>query len=139
MRCVLSLLVLLGGVSLAGCERTAAPDPPAGGGHLEWRGASPCADCDGIDTVLVLRRQGEARSYRLTETYLVAGRGERFVEAGRWQADGALIRMEGDGGSLRVHAVLPDGRLQVRDGAGRRLPHGSGRRALEPVVARDGQ
>ncbi|WP_407352766.1 copper resistance protein NlpE N-terminal domain-containing protein [Luteimonas sp. R10] len=139
MRCMLPLLVLLGSVSLVGCERVAAPAPEAGDGRLEWRGISPCADCDGIDTVLVLQRQGDARSYRLAETYRVGGRDEPFVEAGQWRAEGALIRMQGEDGSRRVYAVLPDGRLQVRDGAGRRLPPGTGRHALEPVVARDGQ
>lgn len=139
MRSVLPVLVLLGSVSLAGCERAPAPDPQAQGGYLEWRGVSSCADCEGIDTVLLLQRQDEVRSYRLVETYRVAGSGERFVEAGQWQAEGALIRMQGDGGSLRVYGVLPDGRLQVRNDAGRRLPRGTGRHALEPVVAHDGQ
>ncbi|MDH5823073.1 hypothetical protein QFW77_08735 [Luteimonas sp. RD2P54] len=46
----------------------------------------------------------------------------------------AALRLHGDGGSERLYAVLPDGRLQALDGAGRRLGGGSGG-ALQPAGA----
>jgi hypothetical protein len=115
--------------ALAGCG---GPSPPVAieplqqladsDGRIEWHGTLACADCDGIDTQLVLLRTGSVRDYRLTEMFLVAGQGARFVEHGHWQRQADLLRLRGDHGSRRVFALLPDGRLQPRDDHGQRLP-----------------
>jgi hypothetical protein len=109
---------------LTGCERAAAPAAPVGqvlpvDGRIEWEGLLACADCDGIQTQLSLLRNGDLRSYTLTETYLAEDGDTRFVDGGRWQRDGDLLRLRGDAGAIHVYAVLPDGRLQPRDGRGR--------------------
>lgn len=117
--------------ALAGCGGPSSTNPQAttglpqldgGDGRIEWHGELACADCDAIDTRLVLQRGGEVRDYTLTETYLAADDSARFVEHGRWQRDDALLQLLGDGGGMRVYALLPDGRLQPRDGRGRRFP-----------------
>lgn len=81
----------------------------------------PCADCDGIESQLVLRRAGNASDYTLSEMYLVGEQGARFVEHGQWQQQRELLRLRGDGGSVRVYALLADGRLQQRDAHGKPL------------------
>jgi len=133
--CLTALLVL------AGCERgassAAAPPLPQierGDGRIAWEGALACADCEAIETQLVLERAGDVRSYTLIETFLAAGGGARFAEAGRWQRAGDLIRMQGDAGSVRAYALLPDGSLQPRDPRGRRFPDREGD-VLMPVTA----
>ena len=135
--CAWSLLA-----ALAGCH--GKPPAPAAAsaaqarldvdGEIQWRGAWPCADCDGIDAQLVLRRAGDRTSYSLAETYRVSRQGARFVETGRWQRDGALLRLQGDATSARVYALLPDGRLQARDLHGELLPNDAGETLL-PVSA----
>jgi hypothetical protein len=112
---------------LPGCERATPPAPAAADafadeGSIEWQGLLACADCEAIDTRLLLQRGGSHRDYVLTETYLAGPEGARFVEHGRWRRDQALLRLQGDDGSKRVYALLPDGRLQPRDGHGRALP-----------------
>jgi len=111
---------------LAACGRD-APPPQAmplaqGDGAVGWRGVLGCADCDGIDTSLALSRAGEQRDYLLVETYLTEDGGERFVDRGNWrpQPEG-LIRLRSEDGGERVFAVSADGRLQPRDGRGRRF------------------
>lgn len=119
-------MVVLTGVAwlLAGCERTAPPEVALteDGDRLEWRGTLPCADCGGIETTLVLVREGERLSYELAETYLTGAGGDRFVDTGSWEAGGGLLRLQGEDGSRRTYALLQDGRLQARDGDGQRLP-----------------
>lgn len=140
---------LLAGASLAaGLAACSAPSPPSAGdlhakqplaqgdGRIEWRGSLACADCDGIQTQLVLQRTGRASDYRLTETYLAAGQGDRFVEHGRWRRDADLLRLQGDGGSRRTFALLADGRLQPRDGHGMALTPREDD-FLEPVTVAD--
>jgi hypothetical protein len=113
------LLVL----AASACER----QPPAGAeqgvvDELAFEGERACADCDAIATRLVLRRRDDRRDYALTETYRAQSGDLRFVERGRWQRQQALLRLQGEGGSRRTYAVLPDGRLQARDPRGAILP-----------------
>lgn len=122
------LVVLLAGCG--GSPPTVAPATPElrtlsdRDGRVEWRAMLPCADCDGIESQLVLRRTGAASDYTLSETYVVGDQGARFLEHGRWQQRHDLLHLHGDGGSERVYALLPDGRLQQRDAHGQplRLP-----------------
>jgi len=109
---------------VAGCGRGTAPATTMGqalpaNGRIEWQGLLACADCDGIQTQLSLLRNGDLRSYILTETYLAEDGDARFVDAGHWQRDGDLLRLRGDAGAIHVYAVLADGRLQPRDSQGR--------------------
>jgi copper homeostasis protein (lipoprotein) len=134
-------------VLLAGCGGSppVAPDTPTlrtlsdRDGRIEWRAMLPCADCDGIESQLVLRRAGPASEYTLSETFLVGDQGARFVEHGQWRQQRALLRLRGDGGSERVYALLPDGRLQQRDAHGRalRLPRAAD--TLMPVWLEPGR
>lgn len=139
---------------LAGCgPRTPAAHPHAGlntlGQHafdqrgldqpgrnsIQWHGVLGCADCDGIDTELVLQRVDAVREYRLSETYLAGDQGARFVDHGHWRRHADLLQLQGDNGSLRVFALLDDGGLQPRDGRGQPLAPRDGD-VLEPVAAR---
>lgn len=137
MRCpVLAWCFLAFG--MAGCDRPAPPPvtpalPAAQGDAIEWQGALACADCAAIQVDLVLRNDNGRRRYLLTEVYLAEGGGTRFVEPGNWQRTRALLRLQGDGGSVRVFALLPDGRLQARDRHGRRTP-AAGASDLLPVA-----
>lgn len=138
------ILILLAAVGLlAACDREAPPVPPAamplaaGDGSLGWRGVLGCADCDGIDTSLALSRMGEQRDYFLVETYLTQAGGERFVDQGIWRPQDGLIRLQSADGSQRVYAVQNDGRLQPRDGRGRRFARRDGD-FLTPIAAADG-
>jgi copper homeostasis protein (lipoprotein) len=126
-------------LSLAGCGRDQAPVAPAAkalssDGRIEWQGLLPCADCDGSQTQLSLLRSGDLRSYTLTETYLAQDGDTRFIDNGRWRRDGQLLRLNGDSGGVHVYALLPDGRLQPRDGRGRAFLPREGD-FLEPVAA----
>jgi hypothetical protein len=108
-------------------------------GQVEWRAMLPCADCDGIASQLVLRHAGRADEYTLSETYLVGDQGARFVERGQWRQQRGLLRLRGAGGSERVYALLPDGRLQQRDARGEplRLPRPA--ETLMPVTLEPGR
>lgn len=141
-RTVAGLLLLV--CLLAACDRE-APKPASSetmplaqmdhdGGRIQWQGLLACADCGGIDTALSLQRSGDGRDYVLTETYLTADGNARFVETGRWQLDHGLVRLQGSDGGHRVFALLPDGRLQPRDGRGRPFPPRQGD-FLVPVAA----
>ncbi len=136
---LLPVPVLLLCVALAGCD---APPPSSGtrapalaaGDGIQWQGRLPCADCEAIDTRLLLRRDGVARHYTLIEVYQAAGGDARFVEAGQWRQDGALLRLQDETGGHRTYALLPDGRLQPRDRHGRPLSSGAAD-FLVPVTA----
>ena len=133
----LALLLL---ASLAACDaqRDAAPPVLApveqGDGRIEWSGMQPCADCEGIDTTLVLVRNGGAQNFTFSETYL-AERAARFVASGRWEREGELLRLQADDGARLSYAVLADGRLQPRDARGRRLSTNDGDGLLMPVAS----
>jgi len=134
---IASLLVAL---ALAGCQRQ-APVPAnsavastlAADGQIRWRGQASCADCEGIDAQLTLRRAGRLNEFTLVETYYSGRRGVRFVDHGRWQQSGGLLRLRGTGGSMRRYALLPDGRLQATGAHG--TPLSPDAAALVPVSA----
>ena len=116
-------LLLPGLLALAACRQQAPADAEQGVvDELAFQGERACADCAAIATRLVLRRRADRRDYALTETYRAQSGELRFVERGRWQRQQALLRLQGEGGSRRTYAVLPDGRLQARDPRGAILP-----------------
>lgn len=98
---------------------------------MEWQGMQHCADCDAIDTVLVLSHGDGEQRFEMIETYLLDGGGEPFADAGAWGYDDTLVRLQGDDGSLRTYLLLGDGRLQSRqaDGRAERAAH-----ELQPVA-----
>ena len=113
------------------------PTPDADSAAL-WRGLHDgvlllqhCADCDAIDTVLVLSHGDGEQRFEMIETYLLDGGGEPFTDAGAWRYDDTLLRLQGDDGSLRTYLLLGDGRLQSRqaDGRAERAAH-----ELQPVA-----
>ena len=112
----------------------AASAPPGHAEQIEWRGDSACADCDAIQSNLVLQR-GPPAHYLLTERYLSGDAAVRFRSRGRWRRDRDLLRLDGSDGSTRVYALLPDGRLDPRDRHGRPLAADAGVDAtLAPVA-----
>ena len=141
-RRVLRLCAWTLAATLAGCHKQPPGPVPATAtqarldvdGEIQWRGAWACADCDGIDAQLVLRRAGDRNSYSLVETYRTGDRGARFVETGSWQREGTLLRLRGEGASTRVYALLADGRLEARDLHGAPLAEASAAPML-PVSA----
>jgi heat shock protein HslJ len=66
---------------------------------LDWagiyRGVIPCADCEGIETVVVLRQDG---GFTALSRYLGKGDGEVFSREGRftWNAAGNTVALDGD-------------------------------------------
>lgn len=140
-RPALAAIVLL---CLAACDRAGERAPTIlapveqGDGRLEWTGMQPCADCEGIDTRLVLVREGGRRSFVLTETYLAA-RPVRFVASGRWQRDTDLLQLQADDGARLTYVLLGDGSLQPRDGRGRRLPGSDADGLLMPATSSPGR
>lgn len=124
-RTVHPLLLLVLACLLAGCEPARgpveAPLPHIGqaDGRAQWRGMLACADCEGIETLLVLERQRDVRRYDLVETFLAGPEGARFAESGQWRLDDGMLQLQGDRGAMRRYALLPDGRLEPRDARGR--------------------
>jgi len=136
---------VLGLLLAAGCDggrdgagnRSPAAAQLEADGRIEWQAVLACADCDGIDTALVLNRAGDQRDYTLTETFLADDGGDRFVEQGLWLREDELIRLQSARNGQRVFALLPDGRLEPRDHRGRRFAPRPGD-ALLPVSATTG-
>jgi copper homeostasis protein (lipoprotein) len=132
------LMPLFAALALAACtvERAPVATLPlaSADGRIEWRGAMPCADCDGIETVLVLERAGDDRRYELVETFHATDGGARFAEVGDWRMQDAVVDLAGDEGSRRHYAVLDNGALQPRDTAGRAFD-AAGADVLMPVEA----
>lgn len=111
-----------GGEAPAGDAEAAMPGPGPADGAVEWRGNMPCADCEGIDTRLVLGRADGERVYELVEVYLAVDGSMRFEEGGQWQLDDAVLSLEPRTGGLRRFGVVDGGALQVRDLRGRAFP-----------------
>lgn len=124
----LSLLVLLLAAVATGCMRPDEGAPPPlqhdvmDAGVAEWRGRLPCADCEAIDTRLVLEQADGHRSYRLVEVYVAVDGSQSFDEAGEWRLDDRLLSLEAGTGGLRRYALVQGGALQVRDPGGRVFP-----------------
>lgn len=111
---------------LAACERHEAGPVPRGvgtdAGTAEWRGTLPCADCEGIDTRLLLEQRDGERLYELVEVFVAADGDTRFDEAGHWSVDGVLLSLEPGEGGTRHYGLVRGGALQVRDARGRVYP-----------------
>lgn len=96
-----------------------------------WLGVLPCADCDGIQTRLVLRGENGARRYLLEETYLGAEGNNTFVQEGEWAeetapfegVDTTVYRLD-PGGPSRWFWLQPDGGLEMLEAEGRASPDG---------------
>lgn len=135
---IASAWLLLAALAACDGQRGAAPAVIApieqGQGRVEWNGMQPCADCEGIETRLVLTRDGGRRNFVLSETYL-AERPVRFVASGQWQRERDLLQLQAEDGSRLSYALLADGRLQPRDGRGRRLATSDGDGLLMPTTA----
>lgn len=133
-------ITLLFAVLTAGCTREqgpgdadgAVPGLDPGQGTVEWRGAMPCADCEAIDTRLVLGRDADTQRYELVEVYVAVDGSVSFEERGEWRLHHTLLSLEPDTGGLRRYALVHGGALQVRDLRGHTL---SGREEdlLRPV------
>lgn len=127
-------------LALASCGESPPADPPRaydprgtdGQGTLAWQGLLACADCEGIDTRLVLDRDGMQARYQLLETFIAGDDGDRFSEQGQWRRDGRLLRLQSDDGGRRVYAIEADGRLSLRDADGEAPPGAA--RLLDPVT-----
>ena len=135
--------------ALAGCGREPAQDPPAQARadrgdapalaedfERTWLGVLPCADCDGIQTRLVLRGEDGARRYLLEETYLGVEGDNAFVQEGAWTeetvalegVDTPVYRLDPDGPASRWFWIQPDGGLEMMEGPGRSFGDGLGYR-----------
>ena len=128
-------------LALAACTQAPAPPPSSGSalplpqlesdGAIEWQGVLPCADCDGIETRLLLERVGDSRPFTLTETFLAADGDVRFVESGQWRREGALIRLQGQA-VPRVYVLLQDLHLAPGDSRGQPVGRDDGQ-TLAPI------
>ena len=139
-RAAIAALLLAGLLALPGCGREPSgeapgPSPPpsaatdlADDAGLErtWLGVLPCADCDGIQTRLALRRDAAGWRYVLEETYLGGSGENRFVQEGDWREETAVIegtdtvvyRLDPDG-PARWFWPQPDGALEMLEAEGR--------------------
>lgn len=103
-----------------------AAAPPSADEDFErrWLGVLPCADCDGIQTTLTLRRAAGEASFLLEEAYLGGGEPPRFETRGAWREEaGGIVHLDPDGISLRLRAA-EDGGLELLDAGGRPLSDG---------------
>ena len=136
------LLAALAAFALAGCDSDSAPADRAADAPVEadageagtapaaddfdrtWLGVLPCADCDGIQTRLQLRRDGGRQTYALEETYLGADGEAVFTQAGQWlreDGDDGAFRLDPDSPASRRYALRPDGSLDQLDRRGEPL------------------
>jgi copper homeostasis protein (lipoprotein) len=142
-------LLVLATAALAGCSRSSDPDPAAASAGPDqsapplaedfertWLGVLPCADCDGIQTRLVLRGEDGARRYLLEETYLGVEGDNAFVQEGEWTeetlalegVDTPVYRLDPQGPASRWFWAQPDGGLEMLEGPGRTFGDGLGYR-----------
>lgn len=56
-----------------------------------YKGVLPCADCEGIETTIVLK---DDKTYEITSLYLgTKGNAEEFVEQGQWEITQNIIKL----------------------------------------------
>ena len=107
-----------------GADAVADADADADDFDRTWLGVLPCADCDGIQTRLQLRRDGGRQTYALEETYLGADGEAVFTQAGQWvreDGDDGAFRLDPDSPASRRYALRPDGSLDQLDRRGEPL------------------
>lgn len=97
------VLILLGGLALLASACSSPPQAVTKTGHnsqnaLDWagayRGVLPCADCQGIETVVILKSD---ETFTTLSRYLGKG-DEVFSKEGRftWNAAGSIVALAGD-------------------------------------------
>ena len=107
-----------------GADAVADADADADDFDRTWLGVLPCADCDGIQTRLQLRRDGGRQTYALEETYLGADGEAVFTQAGQWvrdDGDEGVFRLDPESPASRRYALRPDGSLDQLDRRGEPL------------------
>lgn len=69
-----------------------------------YKGVLPCADCEGIETVVTLNEDG---TYQVTSTYLGKGEDNVFEESGNytWKDNGSDIVLEDEDGENTMYFV----------------------------------
>ena len=85
-----------------------------------YEGITPCADCPGVNTTVVLQSDG---TYTLTRVYI--GRSRTFKESGKWSYDsarGQLTLSPSNSTSLERFSVTFLGQLHMLDANGNPLP-----------------
>jgi len=110
---ILFIIMIVSGILLAGC---------ASGDNIygTYEGTLPCADCEGIQTVLTLDAD---KSFKLEETYL----GEDvnpFITEGTWAVDssGKITLAPSDGSDeLRYYEVVSENELRMLDRTGNKI------------------
>ncbi|WP_072577066.1 copper resistance protein NlpE [Suttonella ornithocola] len=108
--------------SLSACQHSpTAIDPEhTSENAVDWvgtyRGILPCADCNGIDTVLILSAD---KHYQLTETY--QGHPETFQQKGtfQWLKDGQRIQLDANGDNRQY--FVGENRIWMLDSDGHKI------------------
>src|SRR4029434_9458109 len=141
-----ALPVLLTLMTLAACQGRVAPPVTSSSDQVAptvsskkvlaiYEGVLPCADCEGVRTVLTLF--DEDFTYKLVETYLGAPNSERTVEADGTCALTRPVQKDpevtvyqlnpGKPEQARTFLIVDERRIRQLDGAGRemepRLPY----------------
>ncbi|MCC8035140.1 MAG: copper resistance protein NlpE N-terminal domain-containing protein [Rikenellaceae bacterium] len=83
-----------------------------------YRGILPCADCSGIETVLIINNDG---TYRLSSRYIDRNN-DHYTCEGKysWLDDGTQIRLD-DGNEAGNRYFIAEGRIFVLDRDGNRI------------------
>lgn len=83
---------------------------------LDWtgtyKGVTPCADCEGIETEIVLKND---LTYTIKTKYLGKGNGKVFQEKGNfvWDKTGGIITLKGIKGSPSLYKVGENRLIQL--------------------------
>ena len=90
---------------------------------LDWagvyEGTTPCADCEGIKTILELR---DDKTYTLSQTYLGKMEGENeFVQTGNfvWDESGSKVLLKSESDTLQYK--VGENQLWMLDSSGNRV------------------
>lgn len=82
-----------------------------------YRGTLPCADCEGIETVITLNPDG---TFKKIDNYLTNKEGEnKFEESGKftWDVNGSIITLKSDSGDFMYK--VGEGKLFALDMEGK--------------------